>query len=79
MSRSNSSARWVSSRIRLCVQKNEAMREPRVIGVDVVQAGAGIDDHVAGRQLHRMRAVGVLDDQLAAVVVLRRGQRTACS
>jgi hypothetical protein len=40
---------------------------------DIVQAGAGIDDHVAGRELHRMLAVGVLDGELAAVVVLRRG------
>jgi len=32
ISMSNSSERFDSSRIMLCVQKNDAMREPRVIG-----------------------------------------------
>ena len=41
MSRSNSSARLVTSRIRLCVQKNEAMREPRVIGVTLCRLVPG--------------------------------------
>ena len=36
--------------------------------LDPVHAGAGIEHHVAGRQLDALRAVGVLDDQLAAVV-----------
>ncbi len=40
---------------------------------DIVQAGAGIDDHVAGGQLHLVAAVGVLDHELAAVVILGRG------
>jgi hypothetical protein len=35
-----------------------------------VQAGGGIEDQVAGRQLDLVRAVGVHHDQLAAVVVL---------
>ena len=60
MSRSNSSARLLTSRMRLCVQKNEAMREPRDRR-DVVQARRRINDQVAGRQLHLVAAVGVLD------------------
>ncbi len=41
MSRSNSSARFDTSRIKLCVQKNDAMREPRVIGVTLCRLVAG--------------------------------------
>ncbi|MNP33993.1 hypothetical protein D3C76_1272590 [compost metagenome] len=35
-----------------------------------MQAGAGVQHHVASRQLHALGAVGVLDFQFAAVVVL---------
>ena len=42
MSRSNSSARYVKSRTRLWVQKNEAMREPRVIGVTLCRLVPGL-------------------------------------
>ena len=41
MSMSNRSDRLLSSRIMLCVQKNEAMRDPRVIGVTWCREVAG--------------------------------------
>ena len=41
MSMSNSSERLLSTRIMLWVQKNEAMREPRVIGVTLCSEVAG--------------------------------------
>jgi hypothetical protein len=37
----------------------------------MVQAGGGIENHVARGKLHVMQAVGVLDDQFAAVVLIR--------
>jgi hypothetical protein len=39
-----------------------------------VHARAGVEQHVAGRQLDRAAAEGVLDDQLAAVVLARIGE-----
>ncbi len=74
---SNSSVRWPSSRIRLWIQKKDGDALAARHGRDVVQAGRRIQDEVSGRQLHAVRAVGVLDDQLAAVVVRRDRRRTA--
>jgi hypothetical protein len=51
----------------LWVQKNDAMREPRVI-----HAGGGIDDGVARGQLDAVAAIGVFDNKFAAVVILGR-------
>ena len=50
----------------------EERRDARPAGdrLDTVQRGRGIENHVAGRQLDRMRAVGVLDDQFAAVIIV---------
>lgn len=36
-----------------------------------MQAGAGVEHQIAGGQLHLLQAVGVLDHQFAAVIVLR--------
>ena len=41
---------------------------------DLVQAGAGIQDQISGRELDAVAAIGIFDDQFAAVVVLRRAQ-----
>ena len=41
-------------------------------GVDAVERGGGIDHDVAGRELHRLGAVGVLDHKLSAAVIPRR-------
>ena len=39
---------------------------------DVMQAARRVDHHVPGRKFHRVRAVNVVDDQFAAVVLFRR-------
>ncbi|MNN64168.1 hypothetical protein D3C81_1795950 [compost metagenome] len=39
-------------------------------GIDLVQTGAGVQNHVTRRQLHPLGAESVLDFQFAAVVVL---------
>ena len=44
------------------------MRAPRVTGPHVMQAGGGIENHVAGRQLDVVRAVGIFHHQFAAIV-----------
>ena len=36
--------------------------------IDAMQAGRGIDDHMPGRQLGRMHAISILDQQFTAVV-----------
>ena len=71
---SSSRVRWPSSRTMLSIQKKEASRSPRVTGSTRCRLVRRIEDHVAGRQLDRMGAVSVLDDQLAAVIVLGIGQ-----
>jgi hypothetical protein len=42
----------------------------------VVQAARGIQDHVAGRELHRLHAERVFDHQLAAVIFGRIGEES---
>jgi len=44
-------------------------------GPDVVEAGGGVEDHVAGGELDALDAVGVLHAELAAVVLLRCGEK----
>ena len=39
-----------------------------------MQAARRVEHHVSGRQLDRVHAVGVLDDQLAAVVFVGLGE-----
>src|SRR5262245_12041895 len=48
-------------------------RTARDLG-DAVQARRRIQDEVSRRELDRVHAVGVLDEQLAAVVVVRLGE-----
>ena len=55
----------------LWIQKNDATRAPRVTGRTWWRLVDGIEHEMTGRQLHRVHAVGVLDHQLAAVVLVR--------
>jgi len=67
---------WVS-RTMLCSQKNDATRAPRRHRRNQMQARRRIEHEVPGGQLDVVRAVGVLDDQFAAVIFLglRQEQR----
>ena len=60
----------------LWIQKKEdnarAARDRR----HVMQAGGGIENHMAGGKLHLVHAVGVLDDQLAAVIFVGLARKT---
>ena len=58
----------------LSTQKKLAMRDAAGHRLDPVHAGARVEHHVAGRQLDALRAVGVLDHQLAAVVFVGLGE-----
>ncbi|MCY1355465.1 hypothetical protein D9M69_418860 [compost metagenome] len=44
----------------------------------VVDAGGRVQHHMPGRQLHALLAIGVLDHQFAAVVLVRLGQEQRC-
>ena len=60
-----------SSRTIDWTQKKLATRAPARHRLDPVQAGGGIEQQMAGRQLDRLRAEIVLDHQLAAVIGVR--------
>ena len=70
MSRSKSSVRSPSSRTMLWIQKNEARRHAPGDRTHVVQAARGIEDEVAGGQLHGVHAERVLDHELSSVVLV---------
>ena len=61
----------------LCNQKNEATRAPPRHRRHQMQAGGRIEHEIAGRQLDLVRAVSVLDHELAAVIFLGLATGTA--
>ena len=71
---SSRSVRWPSSRTIDSIQKKDANRRPACDRLDAVERGRRVEDHVAGGQLDLMLAIAVLDDQLAAVIVVGLGQ-----
>jgi hypothetical protein len=54
----------------------EEGREANAAGdrLDAMQAGAGVENEVAGGQLHPMRTVGVGDHELASVIFVGRAE-----
>ena len=54
----------------LWIQKKDDSRDAARDRRHVMQAGGGIENHVTGGKLYLMHAVGVLDDQFAAVIFI---------
>ena len=59
----------------LWIQKKDDSARPARHRRYVMQAGRGIENHVAGGKLHVVHAVGVLDDQFAAVIFIGLGEK----
>ena len=74
MSTSNRSRRCAFSRTMLSIQEERRRARAARDGGDVVDARGRIEHEIARRQLHPLRAVRVLDDEFAAVVVAGRRQ-----
>ena len=68
-SMSSSKVRCASSRTIDSIQKKLASRAAARDRLDAVERGRGVEDHVPRLELDAVRAVAVLDHQLAAVII----------